>query len=270
MCGKLFVQEWLDHKKAVAFGTLTAALVLVVLLFLLHLLNIGFVSAMASFAAVGGAGAAIVATCIFLALGYWKTTRGSRAYFTFSIPATGRQIFWAKVLFAYLMVVAAIVIFLGAVLLTMWNNARTRGVSLTESLAPIRTFLVVLGTWKVATGVVLILLFLFLYVAVVAALISITAQEQYQRHAGAFVFALFLVYIAVQTLSLLATFFLPGTINLATGELSWETMFPAVLETIRTGADPVVLGLGSIPVSIVFLSGVIWWGVRAVERPSVR
>lgn len=270
MFGKLFVQEWLDYKKAVVFGTLSVALVVVVLSFPVHLLNIQFLSSLASIVAIVGASAAFVATCIFLGLGYWQTTRGSRAYFTFTIPATGRQVFWAKVVFAYLMAMAAIAIILVALLSTLWANARASGESLSVWFGPIRDFLGQLGAWKVITVGVVILLFVFLYVSAVAALISITAQEKYQRHAGTFILAIVLAYAVGQLLNVVSMIFLPGALSLSTGELTWATMASTLIETIRTGADPNVLGLGFIPVTLVYLSSLTWWGLRTIERPSVR
>ncbi|MDP9800865.1 glucan phosphoethanolaminetransferase (alkaline phosphatase superfamily) [Arcanobacterium wilhelmae] len=267
MFGKLLAQEWIDHKKTVVLGTLTVALVIVALSFPLQMLGIGVVSGMASGAAVGGAGAAVVATAVILAIGYWRTMRGPRAYFTFSVPARGREIFWAKVVFAYLVLVASILIVLLAVLSIMWHYGSKAGISFSQALAPLWNTLTAMGTGYFVAGLVLTLVVLFLDVAAVAALISITAQEKYQKFGvGGFVSALVVLYVASQVVSVVGMLAIPGVMNLESGSLSWGFMLPQFVEALRTGGQPNVLGLGFIPANFVLLGGVTWWGVRSIER----
>ncbi|MFC5281729.1 hypothetical protein ACFPGO_07595 [Arcanobacterium canis] len=266
MFGKFFTQEWHDNKATIYIGTLGVALAFIVISFPLQMLGIGFISSMASGAAVGAGVAAAIATMVLLGLSYWKTMRGPRAYFTFTIPARVGEIFWAKVLFAYLTILVSLLVVIFGVASIVLHYAWKNSLEFWQVVEPMWNALSQFTPWKVVVVILVVALYVFLMVASIAALISITAQEKYHRFGGgAFVGGLIVFYAACQIVSLAGMLLIPGSVSLTTGQLSWDLMLPSFIDAIRTGGNPTVLGLGCIPVLFALMAGIIAAGLRSIR-----
>lgn len=72
---------------------------------------------------------------------YWKTLYGQRGYFTMSLPASGAQIFWAKITRMALACLAALPFMVGGLVAMAATSAWTQGLSLSQYTAPIRSAL---------------------------------------------------------------------------------------------------------------------------------
>ncbi|MBF0931649.1 MAG: hypothetical protein HXK04_08725, partial [Actinomyces graevenitzii] len=98
---------------------------------------------------------------------YWKTLYGQRGYFTMSLPASGAQIFWAKIT---RMALAA-------------TSAWTQGLSLSQYTAPIRSALAPFSTSVLLALVVAQLFSCFCWAVQCCAVMTIGAQGRF-NHMG--------------------------------------------------------------------------------------
>lgn len=242
-------------------AVLTAALLALVLLDL----------PVASSLALGGAVAlSVLAAPIVLvhtAYVYWQTMHGERGYLTMTVPARGRAVLGAKVLYAIgAGLVAAAFTALG-LLLTAVAEAHARGVALGELLDPVRRVLDMIGGGHVAGGVVYLVVELVSLIVCVAAVMSIGAQARW-NHLGfaAPVIGLVALYLVLEALSLVALLVIPVSVDLTTGDVVARSMLPQFLEMMRGGSDPTLLGLGFLGVWPLLAVVLGVWGVRAVEH----
>jgi hypothetical protein len=104
----------------------------------------------------------------------------------------------------------------------------------------------------------------------VAAVLSISAESRFQGLGwGAPLIGLVLLYLVDQVVSLVGMLWIPLGIRLSgpeAGDLVARGMWPDVVEALRTGADPTVIGLGSVVTGAAFTVALAWWAVRSIER----
>ena len=114
---------------------------------------------------------------------YWKTLYGQRGYFTMSLPASGAQIFWAKITRMALACLAALPFMVGGLVAMSATSAWTQGLSLSQYTAPIRSALAPFSTSVLLALVAAQLFSCFCWVVQCCAAMSIGAQGRF-NHMG--------------------------------------------------------------------------------------
>ncbi len=271
MLSRLFAQEIRENGRQVA--TIIGVCLLVgAVSFGFAMLDLPVFSALAQ--------SVVVLACItcplllFIALGasYWTTMYGARGYFTHSIPARGRDHFWAKTLFAYCSGLIGYLVAGAGILANLAVLAHQRGTSFRAVLDEALSGLDGAPSWIVALVVVGLLVSVANVVFGAAAVMSIGAEGRWNSHGFAVpALGLVLLYVAAQIASLVGILFIPGAIDFTTRRFVWATMLPDFVDAVRTNADIDILGLGMLPATLLLTAGVVWWGISSIEkRTSLR
>ncbi|WP_167202762.1 hypothetical protein [Actinomyces respiraculi] len=194
---------------------------------------------------------------------YWQTMHGRRGYLTMSLPARGREVFGAKVLYLMAAVMVALVIAVGGLTVVVLVRAWMNDVPPADVWDGILSLLDLIGTaaaWSIgAVAVVQLLSFLVMWVSVM----SIAAQTRWNHLGiGGAVIGMVLVYLVCQVLFAAAMMLVPLGMDMGTGDLVARSMLPDLL----SGVEPTVLGLGFVPVSVLVSIALAWWAVHALEH----
>jgi len=272
MIGTLFAQEFRISRKT--FGTTVAVLLLVVIVsFAIAALRVPVIGPL--FFGLGVI-AAILNVPVMLGLlveQYWRTMYGKEGYFTMSIPVRGRTLYWAKVLYALVAVIVAVLVTLLGIAAAVVVFTYSQGQSLQASFDALRQALGVLdpaAAWFI--GVTMAVQLIFTVVAG-SALMSIGARARFNHLGfGAPVVGGVILYFAMQILGLAAMLFVPFGLRIAgpdTGAFVALGMWPEFAEQLQhpsSSGNPEVLGLGIVFVAIIATVWLAWAGVRSVER----
>ena len=123
------------------------------------------------------------------------------------------------------------------------------------------------GAGKTTLFILLVLIGLFSLVIEVGAVMSIGGQGRFNHLGfGAPMVGLVLLYAGNQVLALIAVLFVPLSMDVTTGDFTSQMMWPQFLEALRTGAQPSVIGVGSVAIGPVLAGVLTWWAVRAIEQ----
>lgn len=269
MIGTLFAQEFRSTRKSLLTSAGVALLVAAV----------SFGTALLRVPMLGGFGFGIgiivVAMITPVALGllaenYWRTMYGREGYFTMTIPVRGRTLFSAKVLYGLVVALVALVVTLLGAAAALVVLAVSQGASLSLAMEGLWNTIGVLDpamTWFLVACAVLQLVFT---VITGAAVMSIGAQARFNHLGfGAPVIGGIIVYVAMQVLGLAATLFVPFGMRITgpdAGTLVAEGMLHDFVAAVNDDAEPGVIGLGIVFVSIIATVLFAWWGARSVER----
>lgn len=207
---------------------------------------------------------------VVLAVDYWQTMYGREGYFTMSLPVRGRELLAAKTLHAALVALVTTLLACGGAVLVVVARARLDRVPVGEALSGWWDTMGSLPggmVWLVLVGVVLYLVAL---VVQVASVLSISAEGRFNHlGAGAPLIGLVILYLVNQLVSMVAMLWLPVGVLLQgpdAGQLVARGMWGGFVEAVRTGADPDVVGLGSLPAGVVVAALLAWWAVRSIEH----
>ncbi|MCL3778072.1 MULTISPECIES: hypothetical protein [unclassified Actinomyces] len=195
---------------------------------------------------------------------YWQSVHGQRGYLTMSLPARGREVFAAKVLYLLAAAVTALAITVAGLTLVVLVRSWMDGTSPAQVRDQALALLDLVGpamTWTVLGAAVLQVL---CWVVMWAGVMSIAAQTRW-NHLGVtgVVIGMVLVYLVCQVLYAAAMVLLPLGIDLSTGELVARSMLPDLL---RDASDPTVLGLGFVPVAVLISAVLAWWAIHCLEH----
>lgn len=207
---------------------------------------------------------------VVLALDYWQSMYGREGYFTMSLPVRGRELLAAKTLHAALIALASVLLACGGAVATLVAGARLDRVPVGEALSGWWDRLGALPgatVWLVVVGAVL---YLGALVVQVASVLSISAEGRFNHlGAGAPLIGLVVLYLVNQVVSLVAMLWIPVGVLLQgpdAGQVVARGMWGGFVEAVRTGADPDVIGLGSLVSGVVVAALLAWWAVRSVEH----
>ncbi|VEG30074.1 hypothetical protein [Actinomyces howellii] len=198
---------------------------------------------------------------------YWQSMYGQRGYLTMVVPVRGRVHLAAKT--SYAVLVALVLVALSVLGLLAWATvlAHTAGTTLGALVEPMLSGIEAFGTGKALVFLGATVMGMICLIIEVAAVMSIGAQGRFNHLGfGAPLVGFVLLYVASQVLGLVFTLFVPLSVDVTTGDLVGRLMWPDFLEATRTGAEPTVVGIGSIVVGPLLAAGLAWWAVRAVER----
>ena len=266
MFAKLCAQEWRDngpnttavlgiHALIGATSLGVAQLDVPVLSFLLQAVAIGtFISAP-------------IVVLIRLHVAYWQSMYGSRGYFTMTLPVKGRCLYWAKSIFAFLFILLALVLTATGLVAVAWSVAHSNGMTLGEFFQPLRDSIANMPSWILLYVLISFLVSIAFLVFPVMAVMSIGAQSRWNHMGfGAPMIGMVLLYLVGQ-IAVLIGMILPGAVDLQTGQFTWDSMLFQLINAMGdNGAQPSIVGLGSVVASAALTSVMAWWGIRSIER----
>lgn len=208
-----------------------------------------------------------VVVMIQVAVEYWRSMYGRRGYLTLAVPVRGRVHFAVKVLYACMMALVVGGVCLVGLVAWLVVFARSMGTTLGGLLEPLRVAADAAGPVKVIIFVTAVLIGIVTLVIEVGAVMSIGAQGRFNHLGlGAPAIGFVLLYVVSQLLGLVATLFLPVSVDVTTGDVTTQVMWPQFLEVIRTGAEARKVGVGAVAVGPLLAGALAWWAVRAIER----
>ena len=197
---------------------------------------------------------------------YWQSMYGLRGYLTMVLPVRGRLIYTAKVGYGLVATAVSTVVDMARLLANYLISANIAGLGLAEAYEPLRRALEALGIGRAVLLVVVALLMCLSWMVMDTALMSIGAQGRWNHLGlGAPVIGFVILYAVSQVVVLASMLLVPFSIDLTTGALGTELMLGPFLESVRTGVDPRILGLGFLPATWILAAIMGWWAVRAIE-----
>ena len=208
-----------------------------------------------------------VVVMVQVAVEYWQSMYGQRGYLTMAVPVRGRVHFAAKALYACVVVLVEGVICLGGLIAWLAVFAHSIDSTTSDVLRPVLWAIETAGAGKTTLFILLVLIGLFSLVIEVGAVMSIGGQGRFNHLGfGAPMVGLVLLYAVNQVLALIAVLFVPLSMDVTTGDFTSQMMWPQFLEALRTGAQPSVIGVGSVAIGPVLAGVLTWWAVRAIEQ----
>ncbi|MCT1640917.1 hypothetical protein [Dietzia cinnamea] len=206
---------------------------------------------------------AVPAVQLTLAADYWRSGYGRTGYFTHSLPVRGSRIYWAKLAWAMLASLAAIVLTVVLALLAWWANGRRSGgssPSWSTLTAAWSTVTDVTPGWMVAAGIALVFGSVLVWPVQYYFSISIGHERRLAGlGAGGPVVVFVLLYVATQALSLLGMLVFPIGVGEADGETLGIVRFDLLSEMAAgAAASNNVMPIGFV-IALVGLSVFCLW-----------
>lgn len=269
MISTLFAQEFRTTRKRL-LSVVGILLLVAVTAFIVAALRVPFLGGMALGAGLIATVAITPTVLIILAATYWRTMYGAEGYFTMAIPARGRTLFAAKVLYGLAASYVALLLTAAGLVLAAVAFALMKGQGALDFLREgLETLDPTLG-WFMVIAFVLQLTFA---VITGAALMSIGAEARFNHLGfGAPVIFGVVLYFVMQIVGFAATLFIPFSVRLTgpdAGTFSTQPMlgdFLAAMKEPSAPQDPSVIGVGMILVSVIAMVVFAWWGARSVDR----
>ncbi len=205
---------------------------------------------------------AVPAVQLALAADYWRSGYGRTGYFTHSIPVRGARIFRAKLAWATLASLAAIVLTLVLALLAWWANSQRSGgtapswSTLTDAWS---TVTAVTPGWMIVAGAAVFLAWFLVWPVFYYFSVSV-GHERWLAGLGAGgpVVVFVAVYIASQVLALLGMLVIPFGVGEAEGETLGLVRFDLVGELAAGRTASEVMPVGFV-VSLVAVAAFCLW-----------
>lgn len=239
MTTTLLKHEWLRTR-----GMLGSILGIVALVILL-----GAVLSMTGWALLAtlGLGIAILAVLVLipavqlgLVVDYWRSGYGRTGYFTQTIPAQGSTIYWAKLLWAMIVSMGALVATLILGFLTWWAGSVQFGIlSPTSGVIGEMWGAVtdVASPWMVAAGLLLLLAMFLVWPVYYYFAASVGSESRFAGlGVGGPIVVFVLLYIAMQIFSFLGLLLVPYGLDITDSELAIVPF--NVLGEMSAGAGP--------------------------------
>lgn len=194
---------------------------------------------------------------------YWQSMHGRRGYLTMSLPARGREVFGAKIIYLLCAAVVALAVTAVGLAVVIAVRAQIAGTSPAEVWHQALAYFEVVGAVKVAIVIGIVVLQILTWVLMWAAVMSISAQTRWNHLGiGGVVLGMAALYLVCQVVYAVAMILMPVGLDMTTGEIVVRSMLPELLR----GDEVTVFGLGFVPASILLCVGLAWWAVRALER----
>lgn len=211
---------------------------------------------------------AVPAVQLTLAADYWRTGYGRTGYFTHAIPVRGSVIFWAKLVWAMVASLAALILTAALALLAWWAAARQSGLTppsssvLSDAWTTVTT---AAPAWMIAAGVLVALSSFLIWPVYYYFSVSVGHERRLASlGAGGPVVVFVLVYVATQLLSLLAMVALPFGISMGTGGSLEFVRFDIIGELAAgAAASDDVMPVGFLAASAVVVVFCLWRTARS-------
>ncbi|QRV01641.1 hypothetical protein JTE88_05930 [Arcanobacterium phocisimile] len=266
----LLRQEFTSQKSWLSSIFLTASLIAIVS-FVVSLPHIPGLTAFPYFTMVATAIGTPVVIMIGLGAEYWQSMSGERGYFTHTIPAKPSELFWAKTLFAFLVELRALGLTMLVLLALALSNAWENDMSLGQFLEPYKEYLQSKPTWLVVVALLYFTLGLASIILQGAAVLSISALGRFTGSRASNIAIGFAgLYLANQVLGAIGTLLIPISVRISDLTLTWEPMLPSIVRSIQTDSQPELFGIGLLITLPILTIVLIWFGIRAIARTSLR
>ena len=231
------------------------------------LASVGILAGLMQVASMGVIVVTPVVVMIQVVAEYWQSMYGQRGYLTMAVPVRGRVHFSVKMLYACMMALVTGGVSLVGLVAWLAVLCHSTGIPFGEALEPLRAAADAAGPGKVAAFVMAILVGIVASVVEAGAVMSIGAQGRFNHLGlGAPAIGFVLLYAVNQLIGLVATLFLPVSVDVTSGAATTQVMWPQFLEAVRTGAEARNVGVGAVIVGPLVAGVMVWWAVRAIER----
>lgn len=198
---------------------------------------------------------------------YWATMYGPRGYLTMSLPARGRDIFAAKVLTSIAATLTALLVSCAGIASIIGAIAWLNHTSVAEVLMPLRTLLQPLPTALIWGYVIYELGEILATLVIIESLMSIGACSKW-NHMGfaAPILGMVATYLLHQLLALFAMCIVPYGLDISTMTFVARGSLSGIIDSMTTGNDPQIVGLGFVPLTWIIAAVLACWAVRSIER----
>lgn len=205
---------------------------------------------------------------LILVADYWRSSYGRTGYFTQSLPVRGSTIYTAKLIWALLVTLAALVVTLALIAVLWIPMAESMGANPNPFLA-LRDGWVfaseVAPTWMIIGG---ILLFLAMYLIwPIQYYFSVSVGHEAPMHrfgVGGPILIFVLVYVAVQVAYTVGSLALPFGVGLQEGQLG--IVSSNFLTDLTAGSPSEVMPLGFLPPMLLIVGICLWRTMRSWNR----
>lgn len=211
----------------------------------------------------------VPATQLLLAADYWKSGYGRTGYFTHSIPVRGSTIYWAKLAWAMLASLAALVLTVVLGLVAWWAFAQQSGMINAPSFSAVgewwQWITAVTPAWMIVAGALLMLASFLAWPIYYYFSVSIGHESRLSGLGAAAPVVVFVaVYIGIQILSLLAMVAIPVGIGMVDGDSLGFVSFNLVSElSVGANASDDVMPIGFLVSMGLILVFCLWRTARS-------
>jgi len=217
---------------------------------------------------LGAAALAVPAVQLVLAADYWQSGYGRTGYFTHALPVRGATIYRAKLTWALLVSLAALVLAALLGLLAWWSAARQTGLTAPSSSVLSRmwtTVAEVTPMWMVVAGLALALAWFLVWPVYLYFAVSVGHERRLAAlGAGGPVLVFVLDYVATQIASLVGMIVLPVGVGEVDGETLGLVRFD-LLSEVAVGANN-VMPVGFVAASALLVAFCLWRTARSWDR----
>lgn len=265
MTTTLLKHEWLRTRGLL--GTSFGVILLVGILgSMLGALDFSVVSMFGVFLGVLAAVAIVPVIQLLLAMDYWRTGYGRTGYFTQSIPVRGSTIFWAKLLWAVLVSLVALVFALLLGWLAWWAVAVTSGSEL-PSPAVLGDAMQSLASFAPAWLIVAAILGVVVSVATMTIYYYFSVSLGHERWlaslgAGGPIVVFVVLYIVTQVTTFLGMLLVPLGLGVENDRLA-VVPFNVVSEMSMGAESSSVMPIGFVATTVVLLALLLWRTARS-------
>jgi len=202
----------------------------------------------------------VPAVQLFFAIDFYRSSYGSGALLTHSLPVRGRTLFWTKILFAVLVTVFVSLLTLG-VLFLQGQLALSMGGGIAETyrelqlafrqLSGLWLFLLVSATWMVVMPL-----------ASMFSSVVIGSGGWARRLSIGGPIIVFMGYYVIMQILGLVSFFIPPVVDMSTGEVRGASLFQSAMAS----PDSPLLPLSIVFIHIVVIAGLLAWASRDMDK----
>ncbi|UFU06112.1 hypothetical protein [Ruania halotolerans] len=209
------------------------------------------------------------ATQLVLAIEYWRSSYGRTGYLTQTLPVRGSTIYWAKIIWAWVVSLAGAALTLGLTLAVAPAVARGTGGQPAQILTSIReawqTLIDVAPTWLVLAAVLALIALILVWPVHYFFAASIGSQAPLNRWGiGGPVVVWLVLYVTTQIVTFASFAAVPLAVGL-NGDQLGIVQFELFAE-IAAGSSANVMPVGFVPALLIITGVCLGWSVHSWNR----
>lgn len=204
---------------------------------------------------------------VYLLVRYYRTMYGRVGYFTHSLPATGAQLFWAKLLYGLIAMTIALVAAVIALQPVWMSLLASNDIPLSEGPRMLADQLATMprGFWPVSIAMLLVTV--LGYIIHYQFVISVGSEARLNHLGiGGPVVVYVLVYLAGQIISLVSFVAIPLMVRIDSGfHVETGSAWQFIVDSMSKTAPPNVIPIGWAPAQVIMLIALAWWTIRSIR-----
>lgn len=213
----------------------------------------------------------VPAAQLMLTVAYWRSSYGRTGYLTQTLPVKGSRIYWAKLLWAWLVSLAGVAVSVGIVLAAAPLVSRGTGGQSDAMLTAIRegwaTLNEVTGPLGVAAAIVAMLAMVLIWPTQYFFAASIGSQAPLNRMGvGGSVLVWVALYLTVQVLTFASFAAIPLAVGMAGDRLAFVRFDLFAEMAAGSSSSAEVMPVGFLPALLAISVACIAWSVRSWNR----